>query len=144
MKNIIICLLLGLFTIGASAIPLNCTLFWDAPTELDDEWNTPLDQDLIIGYRVFHAIDADLDPNGPFVTVDNNLTEELTIDIDPVPGDHVIRFGVVAVLSDGRTSVMSMVLEQGITVLSNAPPKPPTNLRIQLDCAGNGCLVGLH
>ena len=144
MRSLLTFILTCLFSVTAFGIPITCMLFWDAPTELDDQWNTPLDQNLIIGYRVFHAIDADLDPNGSFTTVDNNLTEELTIDIDEPPGDHVLKFGVVAVLNDGRTSVMSMVLEENFTILSNANPKPPTNLRIQIDCIGSGCIVELH
>lgn len=133
---LILLLLISLSTFG---VTVQCTLWWDAPTTLND--NTPLDPTLISEYRVFHSIDAQIDPDGTYTSVTGDETTVVSLDLQPKPTPYVLRFAVQAVLSDGRKSSTSMILTEDVLVSSTANPGPPTNLRLELNCSGPTCKI---
>ena len=140
MKKLLFAILFSFFSFTVLAIPVVCTLSWDAPTTLSD--GSPLDPARLAGYRVYIAVDENLDPNGSFTAVQNNQgPQEITIDLSPRVTPYELKFGVIAVLNDGKTSAMSLIGQQQFILQSNANPSPPTNLKIILECQSVGCEI---
>jgi hypothetical protein len=140
MKKAFLSILFCLVAASAIAVPVICTLSWDAPMVLAD--GSPLDPTRLAGYRVYIAIDADLDPDGEFTAVQNNQgPQEISIDLDPRIQPYELKFGVIAVLNDGKVSQMSEIGSQSFRLQSSANPGPPTNLKIILECRSAGCEI---
>lgn len=140
MKKTIIFIASLLCSLSSLAVPVICYLSWSAPSDLAD--GAPLDPNRIAGYRVFIAVDEDLDVSGDYTVVQNNQgPQEINIDLDPRIEPYQLKFGVVAVLTDGKMSVMSAIGEYEFVLQSDSRPLPPTDLKIILECQAQGCEV---
>lgn len=118
----------------ANAAPVSADLSWTAPTERVD--GTALDPSEIAEYRVYRAVDSDIDPSSAPATVSTGNAEVVTIDLMPRAEPYMLLFAVTAVDTAGNESDLSNVEIKSVLVRSTANPTAPTALKFEIRCDG--------
>lgn len=135
LAMLLFALAVGLLSAVARAAPVTADLSWTAPEARVD--GTALSPSDIAEYRIYHAIDDDIDPGSDPIIVTGGNTEVVTIDLTPRAEPYDLVFAVTAVDTDGRESDLSNVAIVAALVQSAAAPAPPTSLRFEIRCEGD-------
>lgn len=130
---------LALAAMAANSAPVSADLSWTAPTARVD--GTQLDPSEIAEYRVYYAVDDDIDPDGTPIVVSSGYAETVTIDLQPRAEPYDILFGATAVDLNGLQSDMSDIVIKSVAVQSTAAPAPPTSLSFEIRCEGECSVV---
>ena len=131
---------MALLSAVAQAAPVTADLSWTAPDARVD--GTALNPSDIAEYRIYHAVDDDIDPGSDPIIVTGGNTEVVTIDLAPRAEPYDLVFAVTAVDTEGRESDLSNVAIVTALVQSTAAPAPPTSLRFKIRCDGE-CSVAV-
>lgn len=134
LAMLLFALAMGFLSAVAQAAPVTADLSWTAPDARED--GTALDPSEIAEYRIYHAIDDDIDPGSDPIIVTGGNTEVVTIDLVPRAEPYDLVFAVTAVDTEGRESDLSNVAIVTALVQSTAAPAPPTSLRLEIRCDG--------
>lgn len=125
---------LAFFTAVANAASVSAELSWNAPTARVD--GTPLDPSEIREYRIYYAVDDDIDPSAEPVIVSSGYAETVTIDLQPRAEPYHIVFAITAVDLIGLQSDLSDVVIKSVVVQSTAAPGAPKALQFEIRCVG--------
>lgn len=122
----------------AHSAPVSADLSWTIPTERTD--GTPIEPEEIASYRIFYGVDAAPGAE-PVAIVEDGQTKTLTIELAPRAERYTVQFAVAAVDTSGIVSEWSNIAVQSFMVRSTARPMPPTELRVNVTCAGGACQI---
>lgn len=134
LAMLLFALVVGLLSVVAQAAPVSADLSWTAPGARED--GTALDPSEIAEYRIYHAVDDDIDSESDPIIVTGGNTEVVTIELVPRAEPYDLLFAVTAVDTEGRESDLSNVAIVTALVQSTAAPAPPTSLRFEIRCDG--------